>query len=102
VPNSSELARDTKRLHDRLAAKGSELSDYLDTLKKELAMYESSSEPTVVFGTRNVPRTEAIRRSNLLIAKVNADFELVQRQSTELSERMVTSELTLSDESRDA
>ncbi len=95
----NELLQDTLRLHNRLMAKVQELSEYVYTLKNELAMYETSLQSTVVFGTRSVSRPEAIRRTNLLIARVSSELELVQGRSSELNARLEEiSDQRLSDE----
>lgn len=84
----ADVQRNMVRLRSRLTASHEELSKYVDLLRQDLASFESCQEPTVVFGTHNIPVAEAVRRTNLAIARTESEISAVHQRMEELNAHM--------------
>ena len=80
----SKLVRTATSKMEKLVADQVELRFYADMLTEELASYERSSTDLVHYGTRQIPRSEAVRLTKLAIMKTEHKIGLVMRHIDEL------------------
>jgi spermidine synthase len=79
-----DAKRDLLRRHDRATAKHSELTTYADILQQELNNLEESTQTEVLFGTRNVPREEAIRKTKLSLGRTTYEVGVLKAQIAQI------------------
>jgi spermidine synthase len=76
-----EKQRQNQRLRDRLASEMRNAESYLAVLQHELSGYKSSEDASVIFGTQEISRDDAIRRTQLLVSDAARSLDELKRQA---------------------
>lgn len=86
LPEHDSSAQNKQRLRNRLVSEAKDASSYLEVLRKELSEYNLSAQESVIFGTHQVSRAEAIRRTQSMIASAEATLSSLSEQIALLDE----------------
>ncbi|HEY9758250.1 MAG TPA: hypothetical protein V6C97_24000 [Oculatellaceae cyanobacterium] len=86
LPPKDSSVQDKQRLRNRLASEAMDASNYLNVLRKELSEYNASTQDIVIFGTHEVSREDAIRRTQSMIANAGAALSSLHEQTALLED----------------
>jgi len=87
--------RNTAATTNMLLADKNELAAHMDMLASELAAYEASEESQVNFGTRKLPRLEAIQIVQLAVRKTELQIQALDEHIKGLPENIQTARVAL-------
>jgi len=91
----SRLVRNADSKQEKLLADRNDLVGYMTVLQNELHSYEQKREDFVHFGTRNMPRAEAVKLSHIAINKVQRQIDSLSKQIEALPEQVKVAKVTL-------
>jgi spermidine synthase len=80
VSHLAKTVRDYTAATNMLLAEKNEVTAHLEMLLSELGSYETSAEGMVTFGTRHLPREEAIKLTEMAIRKGKLSIQALDKQ----------------------
>jgi spermidine synthase len=92
----TKMVRNATATRNMLFADKNELAMHLDMLSNELSNYESSIESNVQFGTRSLPREEAIRLTQLALRKTAQQIQALDKHIEQLPTNIDVAKIALS------
>jgi spermidine synthase len=90
-----KMVRDTTATTNMLLADQQELVAHKEMLQGELSNYESSCDSQVNFGTRMLPRQEAIRLMQLAMSKIELQIQALDKHIQTMPENVDTAKIAL-------
>jgi spermidine synthase len=91
----TKMVRNATATRNMLLADRNELAINLDMLSNELSNYESSTESKVHFGTRSLPREEAIRLTQLALRKTAHQIQALDKHIEQLPTNIDVAKIAL-------
>ncbi|HEY9711901.1 MAG TPA: hypothetical protein V6C72_00435, partial [Chroococcales cyanobacterium] len=97
----SKMVRDVTATKEMLQADNDELSAHLKILTAELAAYRSEDSDMVTFGSRQMPKSEAIRLTESAIGRIDREMKGLAQHIDGLPAKIDTVRLALQSLSKD-